>query len=479
MEQIKKFSITKLFTNAFIFSILIQVFSSCKEEPLKVGFQIIENDQLSFLDTVLDVELYTVANKVLFADNFGKSPLGSINDETFGKLKADYIADIRYGINSVNFYNISTSDTVQVLDLQLQLPYTSVYGNLDGFDFNVYELTQTIPDSLESGTALNQDMYDPTPINITQPVKLNDSTNIMTVTLSNEYARKFLNLDFVGDSIYYYLDTFKVVFKGFYIATKFRDSKGGAIITVDNYSSQLILRTLWTTNGVVDTLEDNFAVGYSKPVYDDYYGTIILNAGKHSNFYQSELSSEITSVYNDTLNHNPYAYIQGLSGSMVLAKIPQLKDLRSFFNYKVVVQKAELYLPYSNDNIYTTYKTPSFIGIRDALNDNFLTDDMAYYVTMSNGTKKLISSLDGFYDSTSFEYKLNIGTHIHRFMQDKSGTEFGDQFYVFAANIRLYSVYSSIYVTDFAYLYPGHVILNNKGAIKSPYLRVVYSKIIE
>jgi hypothetical protein len=121
------------------------------------------------------------------------------------------------------------------------------------------------------------------------------------------------------------------------------------------------------------------------------------------------------------------------------------------------------------------YKAPPLMGIRDASNGKLILDDMAFTDSYNN----TISALGGSYDSTKYEYNLNLGNHIHQFMQDKSGSKFGDRFYIFAANRRYYSSSSSILITDYAIQTPGRVILNNSGATKPPYLRIVYSKIIE
>jgi hypothetical protein len=481
MEPIKKFSFRIVILNILIVSTLIIFFTKCTEDPLKTGFNLLGNDTLNLNVDTLPVDLYTVSSGPYMACNFGSILLGSINDPVFGTLKTDFAADLMYN-GEISFRAMESTDIINVVDFELQLPYSSLYGNLEDIDFDIYELTDTVPyDSTDY--IITPNMYDPIQLNVGNTIKkLNDSTNILSVRLRNDWAqRKFFDPQLLAIDSFYYprkYKEFKKAFKGFYISAKYpQNGKPGGIITINNaYSTtidyaKLILRTKATVNGKVDSLptEDYFVLGDPVVKFDEG-DSITISGGKHINMYQAQLKSSIKSVVDDHIIH-PEAYMQALAGPRILAKIPGLKQERDEFGYRMVINKAELVFPVNPNYIDTLLKPPSVIGIRDALNNKMILDD-----GLVNGY------LNGTYDKLRSEYVLNVGNQIQKFLYDKTDTTFGDSFYIFAANQIYTASNSSVLMTEYSLKSPGRVAFNNSNypdITKRPFLRIIYSKIPE
>jgi hypothetical protein len=480
MEPIKKFSFRKQIINVFIFSVFLVLFSSCEEVPLKAGFNLLGNDTLEIKADTLAIELYTVASGPYRAASYSTSLLGSLNDPVFGQLNAELLTDVLYTEYYVSYADKKDTDMVVLKDMELQLKYTSFYGDTTGFDFDVYEMTSAVPDTSTDFDPENY--YDPLPLNIGKPLRIFiDTTNIDTikntytlnysynVKLRNDYAEKYLNQQMITDSGYYmkFKDDFKQLIKGFYIKPK----NNGGLISIDHKNSKLLIHTIQKINGVNDTIEDEFYLGYHPDV-----------GGLHINTFKNISGTEISKVFNDTLKINSQAYIQSLAGPQILVKIPGLKQKRTEFGYKMVINKAELVLPVNKTYLNDLYKPPYIIGIRvrDSLANNRVLDDGQVNITRgSSPNQRVYNSLNGVYDPARFQYTLNIGNQIHEFLRDQTGSAYGDSFYIFGAD-WVYSSINSALVTVYSIQTPGRVVLNNSDAIESkPYLRIIYSKIPE
>jgi hypothetical protein len=481
MEPIKKFSFRKQITSVFIFSILIIFFSSCEKVPLKTGFNLLGNDTLTLQVDTLPIELYTVANGPIKAVSTGTSPLGSLYDPVFGQFKAELMTDINYpDVKKVTLQYNSVTDILSIYDVKLNLRFSSYYGDISDFDLEVYELTGNIPDTT-SDYEVGQDLYAPTPINIGKPVRVSDTTAIdtvkvnnevtdikytvvqsFTIKLSNEYGQKFIEPSMFTDSVYYpkYNDGFKNVIKGFYFKTNIRNSHGGGLISLDHLNSTLVVTTIGNVNGVNDTIENNFFIGYHD--YINY---------THVNMYKNIPGPEVNNVLNDTLKINPEAYIQALAGTQVLARIPGLKQKRKEFGYNMVINKAELIFPLNKTYLTNLYKPPYLLGItvKDSLENKRVIDD---------GLRT--GYINGLYDSVRYQYTINIGNQVHEYLRDQSGSSYGDSFYIFAADwVYIYTI-SQVSLTTYSLQSPGRVVLNNfDSPDRRPFLRIIYSKMPE
>ena len=423
--------------------------------PLDIAFsfwkkvkQLADKGRIISIDKVKN-EIYD-KNDALEAFSIGLSPLGVVNDPLFGYLKADFISNMMWG-QIVSFS--SNVDSVQILDLTLQLYYDSVvYGDQTKIDFEVYEVIKDISDSLKSDTQVTPDMINPIPINIGKPARLTDTT-IYTVKLSNDYAKKFIDPEIIKDSSYFYYDTFRIHLKGLYIKAKSYGSTGGGLIKVSHTISVLTLRTL--EKG--DTVSNIFYLAnpnYKKAV--------------HINMYTGTLSPEVNTVMGDTLNIHPFAYIQALYGPKVLVKFPTLPELRNQLGGQIIVNKAELILPFDKEKEDTIdkFNAPPYLGVHDKLTNNIINDDGL-----------IVGYIGGIYNSTKNEYRINIGNHIHSYFQDVAGAKTSNELYLFAADFMYASSTSTVPITIYSLKTPGRGVLYNTNTTTPPLLKIIYTKI--
>ena len=142
-----RFSHMRLIQAAAIVTLFL--FSTCKEDPLELGLDILPEDDLleAKIDT-LPVELFTISHIPLNTRSVGASPLGAVNDPVMGKIEADFITDYIY-TESITYYDDSIHSPY-IVDLTIELKFDSIsnYGNADEEDvaFNVFELLEPVPD---------------------------------------------------------------------------------------------------------------------------------------------------------------------------------------------------------------------------------------------------------------------------------------------------------------------------------------------
>ena len=275
----------------FIFSLI--TFLSCKEEPLKVGQNILpEEENFGVGIDTLAVNLHTLDMEPVYTRDRGISPLGSVNDPLFGVITGEFVTDFTF-YSGVEFR--AGLDSTGYVNLELVVRFSSTYADNSEINFKVYKLYESIPDYSYSDFKLEPGMYDPVELNIGNPepeygTELDTSgVEIPTdeiigyrVFLSDEFGKDFLDPDLITDSAYYYDSIFRSYFHGFYFEVEDRTGEGGGLISLSHIDSRLILRTSDTLkSGVIDTVENEFVLAYP-----DLGGTSI-------NMYRSNFSSII------------------------------------------------------------------------------------------------------------------------------------------------------------------------------------------
>ena len=462
MELIKKFSHRRsLIVTTFSFFFLLFI-NSCSEEPLKIGINLLPEDELlQVYDTTLTVELYTVPAEPLVSRSLSYNLLGSINDPVMGKLKAEYFTNILHGGN-VSFKDTIIEGDISIYNIELQLYFDNVYGDSLGFDVTVHEKRGAIPDTAKSNYEVKNTDYFPAVLNIGIPELLNDSTNAVKVQLdpNSLFAQRFISAQYVNYEGMYDTDSsgrqlFREKFPGLYIATEFKNGEGGGIISINNSTSKLVLRTFEknpdSINNYIDTISNEFSIGNPLIIWDGDSVTSL-------NMYQFDLSADITSILNDTVNSQPLAYIQSLTGPNTLIEMPTLKDFLTGFKDDLVIHKAELRLPVNQeffDNEF--FKSPGSLGLVNSVSKTFLEDDLPipYYI-------------GGGLDATNYIYMFNVGNDLNEYMKDDS--ESIKKYLLFPSNRTMPVTLNEIV--------PGRVVLNGGNNVTdTPTLKILYSLI--
>lgn len=463
MKLINKISQNWHFIVLAIFSLF--VLSNCEEESLNLNLDGILQDSLEVIETILPVDLYTISTETINTLSIGTSPYGVVNDSVFGILETEFISDFIYS-SLPSFMDIDSLEYVSVLDFTVELAYSSYYGILTDVDFEVYELTEAIPDYTKSDYVLHSHMYSPNSIlkefeighdEVSIP---NDQYDTCYLTLTDEYAQKFLDpLLEDHDTLYIYESgnqaLFKDRFKGLYFAINSRSSEGGGIIKVNQAASRMVLRTQeWNSESEAwDTVSNIFSLGNSETN---------TGSGGVLNLYRSTLSPNVEQVFNDTLNLSSHAYLQSLTGPRIYLRIPSLVDLRKTLGNSASVNFAHLILPFDSSNYERDkdrYAAPTSLGILEADSSSAIIDD-----TWAE------NYLGGGLDTINYQYKLNLGNHVHEFLRDDE-SELGTDFYLFPSKGS-----SPVLPISFT---PSRIVLNGSTSANPPKLRIVYSIIPE
>ncbi len=463
MEQNNLFSkFRQLITIALLSFITFSILTNCTEKPLQIDPNDIlpDNDMLDVIIDSIPVELYTVSLEALETKSIGISPLGCVNDTVVGIIETDFICDIIYA-DEVSFRNDLDPDSTEILDLTIELDYTTVYGDSMDINFNVFELYEPMPAYSKSDYILFSHMYSPEPINDGGSFKGklisgdDDTISIYSIKLKKEFAERFIDTNLINEGIYglYDQDIFKEYFKGFYFAVEPRAEAGGGIIMVNHYNSSMTLRTLeWNSDSVQwDTVSNIFYLGNPDSDFDE--------GGAHLNLYRSTLNAKLQQLVNDTITSYSSAYVQSLAGTKVYVKLPTLAALRETLNNSVSVNRAQLILPVDSVRFLRDkelYPPPVHLGIYDSKSNTAILDD------------QLVENyLGGYFDSDNYQYVLNIGTHIHEYLRDDNST-LSDAFYLFA------SKGSPVTYVEYT---PSRVVLNGRKTSRPPFVRIIYSKI--
>ncbi len=468
MEQSNRFSIFKDFFTLFLISfITFSLLINCTEKPLNLdpGDILPDDDMLSvIIDSTIPVELYTISLEALETRSLGISPLGCVNDTVIGIIETDFICDIIYDDQvSYNTEDLNP-DSIDILDMIIELEYSASYGDSTDVNFNVYELYEPIPTYNKSDYIMYPHMYSSEPINDGPPFQgrldpddeVDDTLGIYSIKLKREFAERFIDTALINEGIYTpsNYDQFKGYFKGFYFAVEPRAEEGGGIILVNHLNSSMILRTVeWDSDSSkFDTLSNTFSLGNPESSID--------GGGTHLNLYRSILNNKVEQLLNDTVNSYSSAYIHSLAGTKVYVKLPTLSLMRDTLENAVSVNRAQLVLPFDslrfNRDIEKKYTPPFSLGLYDSkTNSPILDDELAE------------NHLGGYIDVNNYQYVLNIGNHIHEFLRDDNST-LSDAFYLFAAK--------GSPVTHLKYT-PCRVVLNGSTSSRKPYIRIVYSKI--
>ncbi|MBN1599706.1 MAG: DUF4270 family protein [Bacteroidales bacterium] len=471
--------LNNIFSRQFFAISLVAVYSvllltSCSEEPIGIERRVLpEEEGMEVFTRTFPVELFNIESEALETYSLGYSPLGSVNDPVFGRIKAGFLSDFFLKefpdfatrediiVDTANTTDeiavvIDTTEmdttTFQVSSLELKLYFNGYFGDNSKINFNVYELISRIPDEELSDFEITEDMYEPVPLNTVQPEPVYDKENgkllYYHVIFSDEYAKRLFNRLF-NDSTLFLERIFRANFPGFYFETQFLDEAGGGMIRIDHENSSL---TLWTIKNGEDFVANEFYLAFQ-----EIDGTSL-------NLYSAEYSNEINDILGDTVNLPENVYLQALAGPKALMKFPTLAQFKDSLDFHYIINRAELVLPVGASVAdMKRYDPPKYLGVHDIINDSTILDD-------GIGT----SYFGGELDKTKMEYSFELGNHVHDFLRDETNTT-GDKLFLFAASIQLIDEYTAI--NGYSLTSPGRVILKNADSDNPPYLRIIYSKI--
>jgi len=381
--------------NFWFILFLITFLFSC-EEPNTVGLDVQPpDDKFNVINTdTISLITYTVIEDSIRTDETELNLLGSNYDPVFGKNSASFYTQLRLSSNNANFGTNPIADSIV-----LTLKYKTVYGDTSSLQtIKVYELNNSIykdsayysnMDIITTGVTLASKTFAP---------KIKDSIYVdgikqaphLRIPLSSTLAQTFINASAttpLSDNT-----NFLEFFKGLYV-TSMPVSDKGAIISFDLLNSVSGI-TLYYHNDAADSLKYKFVINENCARFNHF---------NHSNYLYSD-PYMLSQILGDTAKGDSILYLQSMAGLKIKIQYPFLLNLVK--TGRIAINKANLIIPVDIDDITLSENSPppQLVVVEEEdgkirfLADQY--DGMTYF--------------GGAYNSTTKEYRFNIGRHIQQ-----------------------------------------------------------------
>ena len=388
-----------------LFSLLLVLvglsLSSCKKErfnPNNTGKDVLPNEDILGLNTI-DTTI-TIFTKPVWADSIRTDEvsttalLGSYVDPVFGKTEAAIYAQLRISV-PVDFTSIDGAEVnindVQVDSVRLTIPYSSLYGKNDPQTFEVFQLTEEL--FLDSNYFSNRSILH-TGTNLIEAgketVTANESENTITLHLDKAIGEAIVAED--GNPTLQTKSEFAKWFKGLYIGVNntAQTSGSGAIFSAGIGQEGTTTMTIYysdvnesSRNSSFDLYIDGGAA-YFSAFSHDFTGTGVESA-----------------VNNPNLGQNAF-YVQPMQGVNTEVAFPYINNLNTIEN--IIIRKAELILPYVEDNLYTPLSSLLVLNYNKAGETVFIVDQFT-------------GNIGGTRNASEENYTLNITNYVNRLLK--------------------------------------------------------------
>ena len=428
--------------SAIFLLVTAALFASCKKEDSDIGLGIQPEEDLLNAE-VIDTFSLTTCTRIedsLKTDELSRNMLGSYVDPVFGLTKASIYTQLRLSVVNPSFNGAVTVDSVV-----LQLVYDGHYGLVDPQTFLVMEVTETIDAAAEYYT--NSDLqHEPSINDMGEPganIGYEPDVNNYFFLPSGDSIAPHLRLrmektfweNVLNDpSLTADQNAFQNYFKGIYITTNNAQSSGqGGIYYLDLADAQSKLVVYYHDAG--DTSFYDFNIGEEAArfthVDHDYTGT------------------PVEAQLNDSTKGQEFFYLQAGGGLVSDLYFPFLEELKK--DSKVVINKAELYLPVQHYTIDPRTPPLRIFAFEIA-------GDGTYDITLDQIFSENYYS--GFYDEEIKAYKFNLARHMQKVLEDETPNR----------GLRITAASSSVTV--------NRAIMSGQNSPnrEKPYLKVTYTK---
>jgi Domain of unknown function (DUF4270) len=410
--------ISRFFSVLIVFVIMSLLFS-CEENPSSLGAELILEDERIEIeyDTLLTFNSYLTGTSDFSSKNLSNYSIGNFQDPSFGEVIGSFAGQFVPSdpLTNVEFENKFTD--IYIDSASIVLSYNDFYGSpLNEFDFNVYELNDSIPFDAEFRSNTNiKDYYSEADI-ISSGMR-NQGDSMLIITLKESFYSKLLD---INNNFYLTTGAFITKFYGMAIIPEEPDDIGG----------------LYNMN----VIKSNVKMYFFKDSVQEY--SFSFNAGQRFGQYAIDFKDSEIINYNNPETPSEFIFLQGLGGIESKIVFSNYKSVfSSDFAYSIL--RAELSIPVYRDALFEICPPPNRLYFYKDTNYTLIED--------ANNS----SAFDGYFNEDNFEYNFNISKHVKELFNGNltdSTMHFG---------ISSYNVY------------PNRVILKAGENIK---LRVIYTK---
>jgi hypothetical protein len=407
-----------LYKFGFGFAWITITFWSCTNDPGKIGLDLLPNDDLVVVGSVVDTDIqsYTASDEVQRTDESSFNLLGTFNDPVFGKTIADFACQYRLS----GFPGFSKIE--QIDSLVLYLGYKEIYGDtLTPQNLKIYELVSDLPfddkfyqnvdlKAMSKGDVLSERSYIPkfrldsltNKYGSTNKIPKDTVTQEIAFVMNSTLINKLLAADSLTNSDN---DRFINYFKGLYIEANDVSQQGTLMKIIGSGIVMYYHKENDTTKYIFNYKNNTNASRVSRFVHD--YSTTSFAANLDAELVQDSL-----------------IYVQTTGGIRSKINIPNLgiwaKMIPDMANdpdtTHLTINKAELIF-----KLDTAFSQPRFfrpseqlvLAAIDSIGKTYLPADHTYSAAYYGGTYNII-------DRT---YRFNIAQHIQDIINKKPGKE--------------------------------------------------------
>ncbi len=414
MRKIQK----ALYKFGFGFAWITITFSSCTNDPGKIGLDLLPNDDLVVVGSVVDADIqsYTASDEIQRTDESSFNLLGTFNDPVFGKTIADFACQYRLS----GFPGFSKIE--QIDSLVLYLGYKEIYGDtLTPQNLKIYELVSDLPfddkfyqnvdlKAMSKGEVLSERSYIPkfrldsltNKYGSTNKIPKDTVTQEIAFVMNSTLINKLLAADSLTNSDN---DRFINYFKGLYIEA-------------NDVSQQGTLMKIIGSGIVMYYHKENDTTKY---IFNYKNNT---NASRVSRFVHDYSSTSFAANLDSEQLQDSLIYVQTTGGIRSKINIPNLgiwaKMIPDMANdpdtTHLTINKAELIFKldtaFSQPWLYRPSEQLVLAAI-DSIGKTYLPADHTYSAAYYGGTYNII-------DRT---YRFNIAQHIQDIINKKPGKE--------------------------------------------------------
>lgn len=377
-----------LLSKSFLFALPITfLILSCQKDVeledsnLNPGDELIISGSDEFVfssSTIREIPLEGIRQNVV--------PLGKINEQRFGEMKAAFYTNFRLTITGFDPEGPITLDSAF-----FYFKYNNTYGPFqESLSLEVFELNEAINanDSLTNAEVLN--------VNSTVIASLNNlniqsgQEGILKIPVDQSFAQGFV--DGFGTSIFANNDGLQDYFKGIYVAV------------TDNSGEDGLLYLNLTDS------DTKFSIFYSGPnSVDSVYDFEITNqAAWLTQYTQDYSSSDVELLLNTPEENHESLYISAYSGTKGEIEIPDLEVLDN-----AIINKAEISFFQTDfgETIASKFTPPSnlFLFLNNPGGNVSLLPGVSLNDIEDFGGQGKLAEIDG---QTTIQYKFNITEYV-------------------------------------------------------------------
>ncbi len=365
-----------------VFTLLTVVFSSCEQNPTKIGIDLLpDEDFVNIYSTdTLGIKAYTMYDEQSISADSTRMFAGSIRDAYFGTTDCDFVTQLR-------LVTPWPHKEVYIDSVMLQFELSDVSGDTAAVHYiRLYETGTLLTDTTDYYSG-----QDPDTIEFLgeypMPVLVEDS--VYSVRLPNSIGQYLLRdtTKFLPASEFY-----TIFFKGLYFGI--RSETNPVLITLTAADSPLAITVYY---------HDPESVKYS-------YSFVATNRAVNYNRFLHDYTTADPDKQIQHINDfvaDTAVYLQAFKGVYSRFDIPSLSTFRS--NPTIAVNKARLYVPvYLNDEYFPEAEVPKriYLRYRDGDGNEMAIPDLIHDVGF----------LDGTYYNANDYYIFNITSFVQQYL---------------------------------------------------------------